>query len=165
MRRIFRPPFAPLARPAAAFVLLEVILSLTIFAFAVVALMTSFTRSFEAVKRMEIQTQASFLAKQVLEEYEVFPLQADEFEAGFGEAYPHFYYRIAMEVENPRYRDVEREADSQIEHYFGMKNYRLEIHYDDGNEHYIALQLDTRVIDFEKFSPATIESYTTNPWL
>ena len=148
-------------RRVEAFVLLEVLLSLTILGIATAAFMHSFTQSLKAARLMEIQTQATFLAEQIMEELEVYPPHPagpDRIEAGFGEAYPEYYYLLERRYEEPRYREL-RNVDDQVERFFALRHIHLEIHYDDGKEKMVPLTINTAIVGFEKFSLQTRQSY------
>jgi type II secretion system protein I len=140
-----------------AFVLLEVILSLAILGVAVAALMRSYAQSLNTARRMQVHTQALFLAQQLLDEFEIYtPLQGKH-EGGFGDAYRAFSYTVNMEYEEPSYRRVK---DDDIGQYFSLRHYVLKIHYDDGiRPPSTPVSLETAVINFEKFSLRTKQSY------
>lgn len=140
-----------------AFVLLEAIVSLAILGFAVAALMRSYYVSMAQARAMQVQTQAVFLAQQLLDEFEIFTPREGKSEGGFGDDLPEFSYRVEMKYERPKYRRVN---DNAIDRYFALRRYHLEIHYDDGRRKpYVALALDTAVVGFEKFSYQTKQSY------
>lgn len=142
----------------AGFVLLEVILSLTILAFAVAAFMRSFTHSINAAKQMEIRMQATFFAQQLLEEFEIYPPSEGETEGGFGEAYKFYSYSLKMDYVDPKYQKVE--GDEQIEQYFPLRKYAIEIHYDDGRmKKFTPVKIDSAIMGFEKFTFTSKVSY------
>ena len=146
--------------PLPGFVLLEVLLSLTILAIAVAAFMRSFTSSLQATSLMEVRTQAIFFADQLMDEFEIFPPASNEqTEGGFGDAYAEFSWWVDVEIVDPRYRL--RDEPDGIDQYFAMRNYTLEIRYDDGTKEdgTSALRLDSAIIGFEKFSQQSKLSY------
>ncbi len=154
------PRHSPSAPPPHGFVLLEVLLSLTILGVGVVALMSSFNQSFNAARVMEIQTQASFLAQQLMDELEVYPPTESEVSAGFGEGYPFFWYHLRKEYEEPQYRELRR-SQHDVEQFFAIRRITITIHYDDGRLTFVPMRVETALIGFEKFSPNTKRSYST----
>lgn len=147
-----------LHRARRAFVLLEVIVSLAILGFAVGALMRSFTLSMGQAQRMQIQTQATFLAQQLLDEFEIFTPRQGKTEGGFGDDLAEFSYAVEMKYVFPKYRKVD---DSGVDRYFATKRYHLEVYYqkDNRSKRITAVVLDTAVVGFEKFSFQTKQSY------
>lgn len=144
----------------AGFVLLEVIVSLTILGVAVAFLMRSFTDSFNSAKKMEIYTQASFLAQQLMDEFEVYPPAENKVEAGFGDSYPGYSYRATKTYVTPRYRL--RGGNKEIERFFATRMLEIEIHYkDETSKDFVACKVSTSIVGFEKFSPQTKVSYST----
>ncbi|MEN6625369.1 MAG: type II secretion system protein [Candidatus Sumerlaeia bacterium] len=145
-----------------AFVLLEVIVSLTILGMAVAALMRSFTQSFRAARIMEIETQASFLAQQLMDEFEVYPPMGEKvIEAGFGAGYPEYSYRVEKKYVEPHYK-LPGSGKTDIEQFFAMRQLTIEIHYqDEAIALHPAIRVRTAIVGFEKFSTATKASYST----
>ena len=146
-------------RPAQrrAFVLLEVIVSLAILGFAVAALMRSFYQSIATARQMEVQTQAVFLAQQLLDEFEIFTPREGITEGGFGDGLSAYSYRVEMEYMHPKYRKVK---DDDIDRFFAQREYHLEIYYDNGKtKPFMPIALDSAVMSFEKFSFNTKQSY------
>lgn len=144
---------------ARGFVLLEVIVSLTILGVAVAALMRSFTQSFRAAKIMEIQTQASFLAQQLMDEFEVYPPAERSADAGFGDSYPNYWYRVKKEYVTPHYRLPGGKND--IDRFFATRMLTIEIHYQDATiKDFVATRVNTAIVGFEKFSQGTKQSYS-----
>lgn len=140
-----------------AFVLLEVIVALAILGFAVAALMRSYYQSIAQAQRMQVQTQAVFLGQQLLDEFEIFSPREGRSEGGFGDDLREFSYRVEMKYERPKYRKVK---DDDVDRYFALRRYHLEIFYDDGKtKAFTALALDSAIMSFEKFSFATKQSY------
>ena len=144
-------------RRHSAFVLLEVIVALAILGFAVAALMRSFYQSIAQAQRMQAQTQAVFLAQQLLDEFEIFSPREGVTEGGFGDDLSEFSYRVEMKYERPKYRKVD---DDGVDRFFAQRTYNLQIFYDDGKvKPYIAMSLDSAIMGFEKFSYVTKRSY------
>ena len=153
-------PVAARRRRRVGFVLLEVLLSMTILAVSVAAFMRSFTQSLHAARTMEIQTQALFFAYQLMDEFEIFPPESDEeTEGGFGDAYAAYSWWIDLRVVDPNYRL--RDEPDQIEQFFAMRPYTLEIRYDDGTDRRSvrAVRVESAIIGFEKFSYQSKQSY------
>ncbi len=145
-------------RRGAAFVLIEVVLALTILGIAVAALMRSFMQSFDAARVMEIQTQAGFLAEQLMEELEVFPPEGEETEAGFGPNYPNFSYQVHKEYIEPSYPRLRR-TESEVDQFFAQRRLTITIRYEDEKRAYNVLRVTSAIVGFEKFSANTKRSY------
>ncbi len=145
------------------FVLLEVVVSLTILGMAVAFLMRSFTDSLNSARKMEVYTQASFLAQQLMDEFEVYPPAENTVEAGFGDAYPGYSYRVTKQYIEPRYRLSK--GKSEINRFFKTRMLEIEIHYQDPSssraKDFVACKVSTAIVGFEKFSPQTKLSYST----
>lgn len=145
----------------AGFVLLEVIVSLTILGVAVAFLMRSFTDSFQSAKKMEIYTQASFLAQQLMDEFEVYPPKENRVEAGFGNSYPGYSYRVTKTYVEPKYNRL-KTGKNEIQRFFATRMLEIEVHYQDEAIHdFVACKVSTAIVGFEKFSPQTKVSYST----
>ncbi len=90
------------------FVLLEVIISLTILAVTVAAVLRSFSQSLSALRILEVQTQAEFFAQQLLDEFEINPPREGVTEMGFGDDYAAYSYVVDVEYIAPDYDDTNR---------------------------------------------------------
>ncbi|MCL5269701.1 MAG: type II secretion system GspH family protein [bacterium] len=131
--------------------LLEVIVSLTILGISVAAFMRSFTQSLGAARRMEVQTQACFFAQQLFDEFEINPPPEGKSEGGFGDDYKYYSYRLEVKYEEPVYHRLENV--DQVERFYPIRTYRIEINYDDGaHKPYTALALESAIVGFEKFA-------------
>jgi prepilin-type N-terminal cleavage/methylation domain-containing protein len=153
----------PLARPPrrAGFVLVEVLLALTILGIAAMAFMESFTLSLEAARRMEIITQSEFFARQLLDEWEIFPPAEGESEGGFGDTYRNYFYTVDVQYIDPG-DDYDRDLEipDDVEQLFALRMVHLEVYYDDGRHEPIkAIALDTAIVGAEKFSVQSKQSY------
>ena len=135
------------------FVLLEVIISLTILAVTVTAVLRSFSQSFSAARQLEVITQAAFFAQQLLDEFEINPPEEGENEGGFGDDYIDYYYIVDVEYEAPDYDETNR--SDEIRTFFPLRRMRIDIYYDNGrNKAMRAISLDTAIMGFERFSSA-----------
>lgn len=135
-------------------------MSLTILGMAVAFLMRSFTDSIHSAKKMEIYTQASFLAQQLMDEFEVYPPRENTVEAGFGDTYPGYSYKATKTYVEPRYRLSG--GKKEISRFFAARMLTIEVHYQDGTtKDFVACKVSTAIVGFEKFSPQTKVSYST----
>jgi hypothetical protein len=142
----------------ASFVLVEVLLSLTILGIASMAFMKSFTYSLNAARKMEIITQATFFAHQLMDEFEINPPEEGVTEGNFGEDFPSFFYRVELEFVDPEYHDVDPPDD--VARFFSERRLHIEIYYNDNvRKPYVAVDLDTALMGFEKFSNESKMSY------
>ena len=143
-----------------AFVMMEVLVTLVILGVALTAFLKSFSQSLSAAKTLEIQTQAIFFAKQLMDEFEISPPDYGSHEGGFGDDYAAYTWKLELELaDEPNYRDV-GSADNYVDQYFTMRIYHLEIHYDDGQNRVLkAFETDSAIIAFEKFSRDSKVSY------
>jgi type II secretory pathway pseudopilin PulG len=150
-------------RFCAAFILLEVIISMMIISIAIAALLRSFTVSLASARKTQIVTTACLLAQQILEEYEVVPPQGDHDEGKFdspdsdeawevdGSAYNKrnpfrfYYWTVDVVEEEIDYPDVSFEGE--IEEFENLLKLIVTIRYDDGR--------------LKKFTPVKIETYLT----
>lgn len=137
------------------FVLLEVLLSLTILVIAVSASLSSFSQSLNAVRRLEVGTQAAFFAQQLLDEFEINPPEEGEHEGGFGDDYWQYYYIVDVKYEDPDYEDVNRH--DAIGQFFPLRLMTIEIFYDNGrNRPFRPLgKVSTAIIGYERFTRAS----------
>lgn len=148
-------------RRSRAFVLLEVIVAMAILGVAVAAFMRSFTQSLHAAKQMEIHTQAQFFARQLLDEFEIFPPEEGETEGGFGEDYPFYFYRVDVRYVEPDYNRRVLEVPDDVEQLFAMREITLEIFYQDARmtDPVRPVHLETAIMGLEKFSFESKRSY------
>ena len=139
-----------------AFVLLEVVVSLTLLGLALAAVMRSFTLSLASARQNEIVTTAGFLAQRMLDEYEVIPPDTDSAEGDFGEAYPHYYWRIDIEEERLKYRgSMGGSAGRDLE---SLRIMTLEILYNDGRyRSFRPVHLVTALSGLERFSYESLQ--------
>ncbi|MBI1785408.1 type II secretion system protein [Candidatus Sumerlaeota bacterium] len=141
----------PQRQKPAAFVLLEVVISLTILAVTVTAILRSFSQSFSAARQLEARTQAVFFAQQLLDEFEINPPPEGTREGGFGEAYKEYSYMLKVEYEEPKYRA--NVFSREVEQFYPLRTLTLDIYYNNGrNKEFRALTLHSAVIGFERFS-------------
>jgi len=133
------------------FVLLEVVISLTILAVTLTAVLRSFTQSLDALVRLEVQTQAEFIAGQLLDEFEINPPEEGFSEGGFGEDYREYYYTVEVTYEAPDYDTSNRHEE--INQFFPLRLMKIEIYYDNGRNHpFRALSVHSGIMSFERFS-------------
>jgi type II secretion system protein I len=134
-----------------AFVLLEVLVSLTILTVAVTAVLRSFSQSLRAVKMIEVETQAVFFAQQLLDEFEINPPEEGDHEGGFGDAYKNYFYRATVEYEEPDYD--EDNLHEEVAQFYPLRRLKIEIFYDNGiSKPLRAANLETAIMGFERFS-------------
>jgi type II secretory pathway pseudopilin PulG len=147
-------------RPVWGFVMMEVLIALVILGLSLTAFLHSFTQSLSTAKTLEIQTQAMFFAKQLMDEFEIVPPHYGTHEGGFGDDYAAFSWKLDLELDDePNYDDV-GSAEDFIDQYFTMRIYHIEIHYDDGDhKSFKAFETDSAIIGFEKFSRESKKSY------
>ncbi len=144
-----RPP--PTLGIGRAFVLLEVIVSLTILAVTVTTILRSFSQSLSAARQLEARTQAVFFAQQLLDEFEINPPPEGSREGGFGDAYSEYSYMVRVEYEDPKYPG--KRSSREIEHFYPQRMVTIDIYYDNGrNKPFLALTLDSALMGFERFS-------------
>jgi Tfp pilus assembly protein PilV len=91
-----------------AFVLLEVLVSLTILSVSLVMVMESFTKSLKASRQSRNVTIATALARELLEKWEVTPPLKGESQGDFGPEYPGFTYKANYTTETSDYEGVAR---------------------------------------------------------
>lgn len=89
-----------------AFILLEVLVSLTIMAIALSMVMRSFTVSLRAARISERITTASILAHDLIEQWELEPPPEGETTEKFGKEHPEFSYRVQYELKQLDYEDM-----------------------------------------------------------
>ena len=134
------------------FVLLEVLISLTILAVTVAAVLRSFSQSLSAINRLEVETQALFFANQLMDEFEINPPMEGETEGGFGDDYADYYFIVDTQYEYPEY-DLRNRHDD-VEQFFPLRTIKIDIFYDDGRRKKIrALSFESAIMGFERFSP------------
>lgn len=134
-----------------AFVLLEVLVSLTILTVTVTAVLRSFSQSLSAVRMIEVETQATFFAQQLLDEFEINPPEEGKHEGGFGDAYKNFYYIVECEYEEPKYD--EDNLHEEVMQFFPMRMLKIEIFYDNGiNKPMRAATVHSAIMGFERYS-------------
>lgn len=97
-------PLLP-AAPRQAFVLLEVLVSLAIAGVTFAMVLNSFTVSMKAARICDQRTQASVLARNLIEEWEVKPPQPGELQ-GPCEGYPEYSYKAHYEPEQIDYPGI-----------------------------------------------------------
>lgn len=134
------------------FVLLEVLISLTILAVTISAVLRSLMLSLAAVRRLEVQTQSAFFARQLMDHFEFEPPEEGRSEGGFGDDYRFYSYALNVEFEEPDYDDAN--MHDEVERYFPMRIFVLEIFYQDERmpEPFRALRLKSAVMGFERFT-------------
>ena len=133
------------------FVLLEVIISLTILAVTVAAVLRSFSQSLSALRILEVQTQAEFFAHQLLDEFEINPPGEGVAEMGFGDDYAAYSYVVDVEYIAPDYDETNRH--DEILRFMPMRVFTIEIFYDNGrNKPFRAITIDSAIMGFERFS-------------
>jgi type II secretion system protein I len=138
-------------RRRAGFVMLEVLVALTILTFAVVAILNSFSKSFDATRRLEVETQAQFFARQLMDEFEVNPPPEGRHEGGFGDAYGEYWFVVEVTYETPDYDDAFR--IDEVERFFPYRRMHIEVHYDNGvQKSFRAIAYETAIMGFERFS-------------
>ena len=142
----------PVSRPARAFVLLEVLISLTILAVTVTATLRSFSQSLSAIRQLEVRTMANFFAQQILDEFELTPpYEEGESEGGFGDDYAEYYYTLKLEYEEPDYNDFNQHAD--VDRFFPMRIVTVDVYYDNGrNKPLHAAHVTSAIMGFERYS-------------
>lgn len=147
-----RNPIASSERPwRKAFVLLEVLISMTIIAVTLSAVLRSFSQSLKAVRKLEVETQATFFAQQLLDEFEINPPEEGRLEGGFGDDYWQYYFIVEIEYEEPDYDEGNRHEE--ISQFFPFRTIHIEIRYDNGIiKPFRALSVDSAIMGFERFS-------------
>lgn len=134
-----------------AFILLEVVISLTIMAVAVSVALRSFSQSLRAARLLEVRTQAVFFAHQLLDEFEINPPPLGTSEGGFGDDFAPYYYTVTVDYAQPEYTEIN--YNENVSNFFPMRLMTIEISYDDGRHKPIhAVRLDTAIMGFERFS-------------
>lgn len=140
------------SRSARAFVLLEVVVSLTILAVTVATVLRSFSQSMSAIRILAVETQSAFFAEQLLDEFEINPPDEGPFEGGFGEDYKEFYYEGSVEYIAPDYDETNRHEE--VEQFIPMRLVTIDIYYDNGHHKPIhaVRGLTSALMGFERFS-------------
>ncbi len=134
-----------------AFVLLEVLVSLTILAVTVSAVLRSFSQSFNAARRLEVETQAGFFAQQLLDEFETNPPPEGASEGGFGDDYRQYWFHVEVDYEYPDYESTSRREE--ISEFFPLRHITLEVNYDNGSTRaFRAIRIESAIIGFERFT-------------
>ena len=134
-----------------AFVLLEVLISMTIIAITLSAVLRSFSQSLKAVRKLEVETQAAFFAQQLLDEFEINPPEEGRTEGGFGDDYWQYYFLVEVEYEEPNYDEANRHEE--VNQFFPFRTIHIEIRYDNGIiKPFRALSVDSAIMGFERFS-------------
>ena len=135
------------------FVLLEVVACLIILSVAISAFLRSFSVSIKTIRNAEIVTQASMLAQQLMDEFEIVPPQEGTTSQGFGEEHPNFYYVVESEILELDYEGLDLEED--IEEFEPLQQVSISIYYDDGQTRkFRPIQLTCYLTGLEKFSYA-----------
>lgn len=133
-----------------AFVLLEVIVSLTILTITVTMCLRSFSQSLMAARQLEIKTQAGFFARQLMDEYEVNPPDPGKRDGGFGDDYAAYTFRVEIELEEPDYDRVN--PPREVDELYQMRMLEIEIFYDDGRlPSFRAAHVQSAIIGFDRF--------------
>lgn len=135
------------------FVLLEVVVCLIILSVAISAFLRSFSVSIKTIRNAEIVTQASVLAQQLMDEFEIVPPLEALTENEFGEEHPNFYYVVESEILEPDYEGLALEED--IEEFQTLQQVSISIYYDDGQTRkFRPIKLTCYLTGLEKFSYA-----------
>ncbi len=96
------------------FLLLEVIVSLVILGITVAAIMRSFTVSMNAIRRIDVTTQACVLAEGFLQDLELEPEKARSGRGTFEqEGYPDFSWELTVEDEEVRYKNLQTKVKAR----------------------------------------------------
>ena len=95
-----------------AFVLLEVLVSLTILSVSLVMVLQSFTNSMKASRHSRNLTVATTLARGLLEKWELTPPPKGESRGDFGLLYPGFSYNVNHRTEVVDYEGVSRMVEA-----------------------------------------------------
>ena len=135
------------------FVLLEAIIALTILAMTAGTVLRSFSQSFSAARRLEVRTQAQFLAQQLLDEFEIDPpVQGASEVRGFGDDYWEYTYVVDVEYEYPDYDEANVHED--IGNFFPLRIITIDIYYDNGRNKAFrpVASLTSGIMGFERFS-------------
>lgn len=147
-------------RSGRAFVLLEVTLAVVILGVAAAVFMRSFVQSMAATRRIEITMKATFLARALLESYDLFPPEEGKSEGRFAD-HPMFgpdYKEYSWVVER---EDEEIVYDSLVTEGLRRKlvpyqRVHLEIVYDNGRDRrFVPVEIDTALMGFDPFSANT----------
>lgn len=136
------------------FILLEVIICLIILSVTLGTLMRSFTLSLKAIRKAEVATVGSFLAEELMEQYEVFPPKAGETSDTFeskGEKYARYYYKTRLKEEQIDYEGFTLEGDfKELESLYYVT---IEVYYDDPTyEKILAAKVETYLLGAERFT-------------
>ncbi|MGC8740136.1 MAG: type IV pilus modification PilV family protein [Candidatus Sumerlaeaceae bacterium] len=96
------------------FLLLEVIVSLVILGIAVATIMRSFTVSMNAIRRIDITTQACVLAERFMQDLELEPGKARSGRGTFEEeGYPDFSWELTVQDEEVRYKNLQTKVKTR----------------------------------------------------
>ncbi len=148
-------------RPQAAFILLEVLVSLVLVGVSMTALMRGFVVSLDTVKKVRMNEVALFLAEAISNDMILEPPPEGRFEGRFerdprfGESFEGWSWRLVVDAQEPRYRERPRGLPfRRLEHEYHA---RLEIRYEDEFERTTYIQLDTILMDPDVFSAQALQ--------
>lgn len=140
------------------FILLEVIVSLIILSVTIGTIMRSFTLSLKTIRKAEVVNVGSFLAEELLEEYEVYPPKLGKSGESFeqkGAKYVKYHYETELKVEDVDYDGFKLESDN-IKNLEQLYRLTIDIIYDDSI--YGPTQtahLETYLLGIERFTAAS----------
>lgn len=148
--------------PRAAFILLEVMVSLVIVGVSMTALLRGFVMSLDTVKKVRMNEVALFLAEAFVDDLILEPPPEGRFngefhrDPRFGEPFEGWQWELTVEAEEPRYRERPRGLPfRRIEHEYHA---RLEVSYEDDFDRTTYLTLDTILMDPDVFSAQALQS-------
>ncbi len=149
------------ARPQAAFILLEVLVSLVLVGVSMTALMRGFVMSLDTVQQVRKNEVAVFLAEAITDDMILEPPPEGRFDGlferdpRFGEPFEGWSWHLTVDAEEPRYRERPSGlAFRRLEHVYHA---RLEIRYEDEFDTTTYLVLDTILMDPDVFSAQALQ--------
>lgn len=144
-----------------AFVLLEVLVSLAIIGVTFAMVLNSFTISMKAARSCDERTQASVLAHDLIEEWEVKAPQAGQLQGPF-DGYPEYSYKALCDPEQPAYPDVTPLTEGRLAL---LRQVSLEIYYQPRRAGAAAkrvLHVETALSAAERFGPQAEQNQHTS---
>ena len=148
--------------PRAAFILLEVMVSLVIVGVSMTALLRGFVMSLDTVKKVRMNEVAIFLAEAFVDDLVLEPPPEGRFDGRFdsdprfGEAFEGWQWELTVEAEEPRYRERPRGLPfRRIEHEYHA---RIVIAHRDDFGRTVYLTLDTILMDPDVFSLQSMQA-------
>ncbi|HPS02013.1 MAG TPA: type II secretion system protein [Candidatus Sumerlaeota bacterium] len=119
-------PLPRVKRSRRAFILLEVLVSLTIMGVALAMVMESFTTSMKGARNASSVTMASVLARDLIEQWELTPPEAGEKTGDFGKDHPEYTYKVRYDKVELDYDDVKPPEEGRLEY---LRRISLDVYY------------------------------------